>query len=186
MAKLIYVSNLSVDGYTEDERGAFDWATPNSDVFMFTTNILRSVGTYLYGRRMYETMAVWETDATLAAQSDLTSDFAAVWKSGSKIVYSTTLGSVSTVDTTLEHHFDLGALRDLKATSSSDLIVGGPNLAEQILMAGLVDECHLFIWPVILGGCKPALPANTRAKLELLEQCQFNNGVVYLRYRFLQ
>ena len=183
MAKLIYASNVSLDGYTEDERGAFDWAAPDDDVFAFITDLLRSVGTYLYGRRLYDTMAVWETDAALAAQSDLMSDFANVWKAADKVVYSTTLAAVSTANTRLERHFDPGAVHDLKAAASSDLIVGGPNLAAQAFKAGLVDECHLFIWPVVLGGHKPALPTDTRAELELLDERRFSNGVVHLRYR---
>jgi dihydrofolate reductase len=141
------------------------------------------VGTYLYGRRLYDTMAVWETDATLAAQSDLMSDFADVWKAATKVVYSSTLDAVSTASTRLERHFDPGAVRDLKAAASSDLIVGGPNLAAQAFKAGLVDECHLFFWPVVLAGRKPALPTDTRAELELLDERRFSNGVVHLCYR---
>jgi len=174
---------MSLDGYTEDERGASDWAPPDDDVFAFITMFMRSAGTYLYGRRMYETLAVWETDATLAAQSDLMGDFANVWQAADKVVYSTTLAAVSTANTRLEPHFDPGAVHDLKAAASSDLIVGGPNLAAQALKAGLVDECHLFIWPVVLGGGKPALPTDTRADLELLDERRFGNGVVLLRYR---
>jgi dihydrofolate reductase len=183
MAKLIYVSNVSLDGCTEDERGAVDWATPDDDVFAFTTDLLRSMGTHLYGRRMYDTMAPWETDADLAAQSDLMSEFANVWQAADKVVYSTTLAAVSTAKTRLERHFDPGAVHDLKAAASSDLMVGGPNLAAQAFKAGLLDECHLFIWPVVLGGGKPALPTDTRAELELLDERRFSNGVVYLRYR---
>jgi dihydrofolate reductase len=185
MAKLIYVSNVSVDGCTEDERGAFDWATPDDDVFAFTTDLLRPVGTYLYGRRMYDTMAVWETDGALAEQSDLMDDFANVWQAAGKVVYSTTLAAVSTVKTRLERHFDPGAVHDLKAAATSDLIVGGPTLAAQAVKAGLVDECHLFIWPVVLAGGKPALPTDTRAELELLDERRFGNGVVRLRYGLL-
>ncbi|HEV3353300.1 MAG TPA: dihydrofolate reductase family protein [Acidimicrobiales bacterium] len=183
MAQLIYVSNVSLDGCTEDERGALDWATPDDDVFAFTTDLLRSTGTYLYGRRMYDAMAVWETDSALAAQSDLTSRFANVWQAADKVVYSTTLAAVSTGKTRLERHFDPGAVRDMKTAASSDLIVGGPNLAAQALKAGLVDECHLFVWPVLLGGRKPALSPDTRADLDLLDERRFGNGVVYLRYR---
>jgi dihydrofolate reductase len=183
MAKLIYASNVSLDGCTEDEGGAVDWSTPDDDVFAFVTDLLRSAGTYLYGRRMYDTMAVWETDAALAAQSDLMSDFANVWQAADKVVYSTTLAAVSTANTRLERHFDTGAVHHLKAAARSDLIVGGPNLAAQAVKAGLVDECHLFIWPVVLGGGKPALPTDTRADLELLDERRFGNGVVYLRYR---
>jgi dihydrofolate reductase len=183
MAKLIYASNVSLDGYTEDERGAFDWSAPDDDVFVFITDLMRSHGTYLYGRRLYDTMAVWETDAALAAQSDLMSDFANVWKAADKVVYSTTLAVVPTANTRLERHFDPGAVLDLKATAASDLIVGGPNLAAQAFNAGLVDECHLFIWPVVLGGRKPALQTDRRADLELFDERRFSNGVVHLAYR---
>ena len=183
MARLIYASNVSLDGCTEDERGAFDWAAPDDDVFAFITDLLRPMGTHLYGRRMYDTMAVWETDAALAAQSDLMSDFANVWQAADKVVYSTTMAAVSTAKTRLERHFDPGAVHGLKAAATSDLLVGGPNLAAQALKTGLVDECHLFIWPVVLGGGKPALPTDRRAELELLDEHRFSNGVVHLRYR---
>ena len=185
MAKLIYASNMSLDGCTEDDRGAFDWAPPDDDVFACITDLMRSAGTYLYGRRMYETMAVWETDATLAERSELMSDYAAVWQAADKVVYSTTLPAVSTTNTRLERHFDPAEVRDLKAAATSDLLVGGPSLAAQASEAGLVDECHLFIWPVVLGGGKPALTTDTRADLELLEERRFSNGVVRLRYRTL-
>ena len=185
MAKLIYASNMSLDGCTEDERGAFDWAPPDDDVFVSITDLMRSAGTYLYGRRMYDLMAVWETDAALAAQSDLMSEFATVWQAADKVVYSTTLAAVSTANTRLERHFDPGAVHDLKAAATSDLLVGGPNLAAQAFKAGLVDECQLFVWPVVLGGCNPALPTDMRAELELLDEHRFSNGVVHLRYRRL-
>ena len=183
MAKLIYVTNVSLDGYIEDERGAFDLFMPDDDVFASTTDLLRSVGTFLYGRRLYETMAVWETDAALAAQSDLMADFATAWKAASKVVYSTTLAAVSTANTRLERHFDPTAVHELKAAASSDLIVGGANLAAQALRAGLVDECQLFVWPTVVGGGKAALPTGRRADLELLDERRFGNGVVLLRYR---
>jgi dihydrofolate reductase len=183
MAKLIYASNMSLDGWTEDERGALDWAPPDDEVFAFITDLMRSAGTYLYGRRMYDTMAVWETDATLAAQSDLTSDFANAWQAADKIVYSTTLAAASTANTRLERRFEPSAVHDLKAAARRDLIVGGPNLAAQAFKAGLVDECQLFIWPVVLNGGKPVLPTDTRAQLELLDERRFSNGVVHLRYR---
>ena len=183
MARLIYASNMSVDGCTEDERGAVDWAPPDDDVFASITELMRSAGTYLYGRRMYETMAVWETDSTLAARSDLMADYARVWQAAQKIVYSSTLATPSTANTRLERHFDPSAVHDLKAAASGDLLVGGPNLAAQALAAGLVDELQLFVRPVILGGRKPALPADTRAGLELLDEHRFSNGVVRLHYR---
>ena len=183
MAKLIYVSNVSLDGCTEDNRGAFDWAALDDEVFAFATELVRSVGTLIYGRRMYETMAVWETDPTLADRSDLMADFATAWLAADKIVYSTTLATVSTAKTRLERHFDPGAVRDLKAAARTDLMVGGPNLASQALQAGLVDECHLLVWPLLLGGSKPALATDTRSDLVLLDERRFANGVVYLRYR---
>ncbi len=183
MARLIYASNMSLDGCTEDEHGAFDWAPPDDDVFVFITELMRSAGTYLYGRRMYETMAVWETDPTLAARSDLTAHFATVWQAADKVVYSSGLRGPSTARTRLERHFDPGAVHDLKAAASRDLLVGGPNLAAQALGAGLVDELQLIVWPVVLGGRNPALPTGVRADLQLLEQHRFGNGVVQLRYR---
>ena len=183
MAKLIYATNVSLDGYIEDERGAIDMGPVDDDLFASYTDLLRSVGTFLYGRRLYESMAVWETDAALAAQSDLMADFATAWQAANKVVYSTTLAAVSTANTRLERHFDPTAVHELKAAASSDLTVGGANLAAQAFKAGLVDECHLFIWPVVLGGGKPALPTDTRAELELLDERRFRNGVVHVRYR---
>ena len=183
MGKLIYASNMSLDGCTEDARGGFDWAPPDDDVFAFITGIMRSADTYLYGRRMYEVMAVWETEPALATQSDLRREFANVWQAPDKIVYSTTLADVSTAKTRLEPRFDPDAVRDLKAAASGDLLVGGPTLAAQAFKAGLVDECHLLIWPVVLGGGNPALQADTRADLELVDEHRFTNGVVSLRYR---
>jgi dihydrofolate reductase len=183
MAKLIYVTNVSLDGYIEDERGAFDWLPMDDELFALYTDLLRSVGTFLYGRRLYEMMAVWETDAALAAQSDLTADFASAWQAANKVVYSTTLAAVSTADTRLERRFDPAAVNQLKATAGSDLTVGGANLARQAFKAGLVDECQLFVWPVAVGGGKPGLPTGMRTDLELLDERRFRNGVVHLRYR---
>ncbi|NYH41922.1 dihydrofolate reductase [Micromonospora jinlongensis] len=183
MAKLIYVTNVSLDGYIEDERGAIDWFPLGDEVFAFHTDLLRSVGTFLYGRRLYETMAVWETDPALAAQSDLTADFANAWQAASKVVYSTTLDAASTADTRLERRFDPAAVRELKATASSDLTIGGADLAAQAFKAGLVDECQLMILPVVVGGGKPGLPTGMRTDLELLDERRFPNGVVHLRYR---
>ncbi len=183
MAKLIYGSNMSLDGYTEDEHGAFDWGRPDDDVFAFITRLMRSAGTYLYGRRMYETLAVWETDSTLAAQSDLMADYADAWQAADKVVYSSTLIAPPTANTRVERHFDASAVLDLKATARADLLVGGPNLAAQALVAELVDELALFVWPVVLGGRNPALPIDTRADLELIDEHRFSSGVVHLRYR---
>lgn len=182
MAKLIYASNMSLDGWTEDDRGGFDWAPPDDDVFASITELMRSASTYLYGRRMYETMAVWETDPTLAARSDLTADYATAWRAADKVVYSSTLASPSTANTRIERQFDPRGVHELKASATRDLLVGGPNLAAQALGAGLVDELQLFVWPVVLGGRTPALPTGTRADLELLDEHRFGNGVVGLRY----
>ncbi|MEU4781512.1 dihydrofolate reductase family protein [Micromonospora sp. NPDC023633] len=185
MAKLIYVTNVSLDGYIEDERGAFDMVPLDDEVFAFHTDLVRSVGTFLYGRRLYEAMAVWETDAALAAKSDLMADFANAWQAASKVVYSENLPAASTADTRLERRFDPAAVQELKATASGDLHVGGANLATQAFKAGLVDECQLFILPVVVGGGKPGLPTGMRENLELLDERRFRNGVVHLRYRSL-
>lgn len=186
MAKLIYVNNMSLDGYIEDEDGAFDFGPVDPEVFRFHTDLLSSAGTFLYGRRLYESMAVWETDATLAAQSDLFNDFATAWQSAHKVVYSTTLTAAHTADTRVESRFDPEAVSRLKAAADTDLTIGGANLASQALRAGLVDECHLFVWPTVLGGGKPALQTDTRAELELIDQRRFGNGVVLLRHRPLR
>ena len=183
MASLIYASNMSLDGWTEDEHGGFNWAPPDDDVFVSITKLMGSAGTYLYGRRMYETMAVWETDPTLTARSKLMADYASAWQAADKVVYSSTLTSPLTANTRLERHFDPSAVRDLKAAAGTDLLVGGPNLAAQAVAAGLVDELALFVWPTILGGRNPALPTGMRADLELIDEHRFRSGVVHLRYR---
>jgi dihydrofolate reductase len=183
MGKLIYVTNVSLDGYVEDEHGIFDLFAPDDDVFACATDIVRSAGTFIYGRRLYQTMAVWETDAALASRSELTADFATAWQAASKIVYSTTLATVSTAKTRLERHFDPTAVQQLKTSASSDITIGGANLAEQALTAGLIDECQLFVWPMTVGKGKPALPTDTRTSFELTDERRFANGVVLLRYR---
>jgi dihydrofolate reductase len=183
MSKLIYIANVSLDGYIEDSHGNFDWTEPDDEVFAFITDLVRSSGTYLYGRRLYETMAVWETDPDLAAQSELMGDFAHVWQAANKVVYSTTLTEVSTAKTQLERNFDPDAIRELKASAAGDLTVGGANLATHAFNAGLVDECQLLIHPVFVGTGKAALPRDTRADLELLDERRFSNGLVYVRYR---
>jgi dihydrofolate reductase len=183
VAKLVYVTNTSIDGYIEDQYGALDWAPPDDDVFAATTALLRSFGTFLYGRRLYEAMAVWETNPAIAEQSDLTAEFASAWRAADKVVYSTTLAAVPTAATRLERHFDPDAVRELKAEATGNLTIGGANLAARAFEAGLVDECQLFVWPIILGGSKPALPAGFHTHLELLDDYRFNNGVVRLLYR---
>jgi dihydrofolate reductase len=182
---LIYVTNMSLDGYIEDEGGTFDFGPMDDELFRSYTALLQSAGTFLYGRRLYESMAVWETDAALAAQSDLMAAFATAWHTANKVVYSTTLTAASTANTQIERRFDPTAVRELKDAASSDITVGGANLASQAFTAGLVDECHLFVWPTVVGRGKPALPTNARTDLELVEQRRFGNGVVLLRYRTL-
>jgi dihydrofolate reductase len=183
MAKLIYVTNLSVDGYIEDEQGSFEWTEPDDEVFAFITDLLRTFGTHLYGRRLYETMAVWETEPALAGQSDLAGAFADLWTAADKVVYSRTLDAVPTANTRLERELDPGAVRAMKAAANRDLMVGGAQLAGEALEAGLVDEFHLLIRPVLVGGGKPALPSNVRVALELLDERRLGGGVAYLRYR---
>jgi len=183
MAKLLYASNTSLDGWTEDASGALDWAPPDDEVFASITGIMRSAGTYLYGRRMYETMAVWETEPALATQSELRAEYARTWQAADKVVYSSTLTAPLTARTRVERAFDVAAVRAMKAAAEADLLVGGPNLAAQALAAGLVDELHLIVWPVLVGGRKPALPTDVSADLELLDEHRFASGVVQLRYR---
>jgi dihydrofolate reductase len=183
MAKLIYSAIASVDGYVADDGGKFDWAQPNAEVHAFINDLERSVGTFLYGRRMYETMAVWETDASLAADSELMLEFAEVWQAAEKIVYSRTLATTSTRRTRIERAFDAGAVRRLKASAGKDLAVAGPELAAEAFRAGLVDECQLFVAPIIVGGGKRSLPDDVRLELELLAERRFDSGMVHLRYR---
>jgi dihydrofolate reductase len=183
MANLIFVANTSLDGYTEDKDGKFDWTEPSDELFKFVTNVVRAARTHLYGRRMYETMMVWETDPNLAAASPLMRDFADIWQAANKIVYSRTLETISTRKTQLEQMFDPEAIRQLKATGEHDILIGGPELAAHAFRAGLIDECHLFLIPILVGGGKPALPDNVRLGLELLTERRFRNGAVYLRYR---
>jgi dihydrofolate reductase len=183
MANLIYSAITSLDGYIEDKSGKFDWAAPDEEVHTFINDLERTAGTHLYGRRMYETMAVWETDPSFAADSPHMRDFAKIWQAADKIVYSRTLAAVSTTKTQLEREFDPKAVRQLKATAERDILIGGPNLAAYALRAGLVDQYHLFLAPVVVGGGKPSLPDNVRLELRLLDERRFGNGMVYLRYR---
>jgi dihydrofolate reductase len=183
MAKLIYVTNMSLDGYIEDERGSINFFPVDAEVFRSHTDLLQSAGTFLYGRRLYEMMAVWETDVTLAGRSDAMAEFATAWQATDKVVYSTTLTEALTAKTRIERHFDPTAVRELKAASSGDITVGGANLASQALEAGMVDECQLYVLPTSLGRGKPALPTAARVDLELIDEQRFGNGVVLLRYR---
>jgi dihydrofolate reductase len=182
MAALIYVTNVSVDGYINDAHGGLDWTEPSDEVFAFITELVRPVGTWLYGRRLYEAMAVWETDPTLAAQSDLSAEFAAVWSRGDKVVYSSTLDMVSTARTRIERRFDPDAVREMKAHAAEDLTVGGAMLARHAFAADLVDECHLVVHPVLVGGGTPAFPHDALVRFELRDERRFDNGAVYLRY----
>ena len=183
VAKLIYSAIASLDGYVADQNGNFNWAAPDEEVHAFINDLSRSFGIHLYGRRMYETMAVWETDPTLAGQSPLLRDFAETWQSADKIVYSRTLEEVSTSRTRIERDFDPDAIRQIKASAGSDLLVGGPNLAAQAIRAGLVDEWHLFFAPIMVGSGKQSLPDDAHVKLELLNERRFQGGMVYLHYR---
>jgi dihydrofolate reductase len=183
MAKLIYSAIVSLDGYVADEDGNFDWAAPDADVHTFVNDLERPIGIYLYGRRMYEVMAYWEAPEDLTSQPSYVQDYARIWRSADKVVYSSTLETTSTARTRLEHRFDPDAVREMTTTSERDLSVGGPTLAAEAFRAGLVDECHLFLTPVIVGGGTPALPDDVRVQLELLDERRFSNGVVHLHYR---
>ncbi len=183
MARLIYGAIASLDGYTADEDGNFDWAAPDEEVHTFVNDLERPVGTYLYGRRMYEVMRAWEHPEAFGDQSPYMLEFSAIWQAADKVVYSRTLETASTARTRIERDFDPDAVRQLKASAAHDLSVGGPHLAAQAFQAGLVDECHLFLAPMIVGGGNQALPDHVRLALELLEERRFANGMVFLRYR---
>ena len=183
MAKHIYSAITSLDGYIADENGTFDWAVPDEEVHTFINDLERPVGTYLYGRRMYEVMVGWETDPTLADRSPVMRDFAQIWQAAEKIVYSKTLEAVSSARTRIERDFDPEAVLQMKALAGRDIIVGGPELAAQAFKAGLVEECYLFVAPMVVGGGKRSLPDNVRMKLELLDERRFGSGMVYLNYR---
>jgi dihydrofolate reductase len=182
MTKLIFSAISSLDGYVADEQGKFDWAEPDEEVHAFVNELERPVGTYLYGRRMYEVMLAWET-FDLADQPPFVRDFAGIWRGADKIVYSRSLDTVSSARTRIERDFDSAAVRQLKEGADRDLSVGGPELAAQAIEAGLVDEWHLFVAPVIVGGGKRSFPDGVRLRLGLLDERRFGNGTVYLRYR---
>jgi len=183
VARLIYSMIASLDGYTVDADGSFDWAAPDEEVHAFVNDLERPVGTYLYGRRMYQTMAAWESPEMLADPSPVVRDFAQVWQAADKVVYSTTLDSVASARTRIEPAFDPDAVRAMTAAADRDLSIGGPHLAAQALRAGLVDECHLFLHPIAVGGGTRALPDGVRIGLELLDERRFGSGVVHLHYR---
>jgi dihydrofolate reductase len=181
MAKLIYFATMSLDGYVEDKEGNLDWGAPSDEVSVFINSLVRTIGTYLFGRRMYETMAYWDTAVTLPDQP-AADDFAAIWRSGDKIVYSKTLATVSGSRARIERDFDLRAVRELKSSVDRDICIGGAQLAATAIDAGLVDECFLFVVPIMLGGGKRCLQNDARVNLELLDERRFNSGRLYLRY----
>ena len=185
MAKLIYSTNTSLDGFIEDASGSFDWTAPDEEVLVHITDALRPIGTYLFGRRLYETMAVWDTMPTESAGER---DFPTIWRAADKVVYSATLPDVSGPRTRLERTFDADAVRAMKDTAARDLLVGGADLAAEAIHAGLVDELLLFVYPLVVGGGKPGLPERARLperawlRLELLDERRFASGTVHLRY----
>jgi dihydrofolate reductase len=185
MTRLAYTAITSLDGYIEDADGRFDWAAPDEEVHMFVNDLERPVGTHLYGRRLYQTMVFWESPPDLPRQPRVVQDFAEIWQRADKVVYSRTLETVGTARTRIEREFDPEAVRQLKATADTDLTVGGAELAGRAIAAGLVDEYHLFLVPVLVGGGKPSLPDGVRVGLELLNERRFRNGTVYLHYRTL-
>jgi dihydrofolate reductase len=180
---LIYSAIASLDGYVEDRTGGFDWAAPDAEVHAFVNDLERPIGTYLYGRRMYETMTYWETAGLDGDEHDpVEEDYAEIWRAADKVIFSRTLDSPSTERTRIERDFDPATIEQLKRSSDHDLSVGGAELAGQAMSAGLVDECQLLLCPVLVGGGKRALPDDVRLQLELLDERRFGNGVVWLRY----
>jgi dihydrofolate reductase len=180
---LIYSAITSLDEYVADEHGNFDWSAPDEEVHRFVNDLERPIGTYLYGRRMYEVMVAWERPDTIAGQPSVAHDFATIWQAADKVVYSRTLQTVSSARTRIERDFDADTVRQMKARPGPDISMGGSDLAAQAIKAGLVDEFHLFLTPVLVGAGKPALPDGIRLKLELLDERRFGNGVVHLHYR---
>jgi dihydrofolate reductase len=180
MAKLIYSSIASLDGYVADENGNFDWGAPDEEVHTFVNDLERPIGTYLYGRRMYDVMRFWETAG--AEMPGVEREYAEIWRAADKVVYSAKLEEPSTARTTIERSFDPDAIRAMKASAGRDISVGGPTLAAEAFRAGLVDECHLFLAPVLVGGGTRALHDGVRAQLELLDERRFANGMVHLHY----
>lgn len=182
MAHLIYSAITSLDGYVSDEQGSFDWSAPDAEVHAAVNDVMRPVGTHLYGRRLYEVMLAWE-DWDTTDEPTVVQDFARLWRAADKVVYSTTLDSVSSARTRIERDLDLDDVRGLLDQAERDVLVGGPGLAGQVLRAGLVDELHLFVSPVVVGGGTRALPDHARLDLELVDERRFGNGVVHLHHR---
>jgi dihydrofolate reductase len=183
MPSLIYSAITSLDGYVADKEGTFDWAAPDEEVHAFVNDLERPIGTYLYGRRMYDTMVYWETAHTRADQRAVSQDFTDIWQAADKVVYSRTLEAVSSARTRIERHFDPQTIRQMKTRAGRDISVGGPDLAAQAINAGLVNELQLFLTPIVVGGGNRSLPTNVRLNLELLNERRFGNGMVYLNYR---
>ena len=183
MGNLIYSAITSLDGYVADADGKFDWGEPDEEVHSFINDLERPVGTHLYGRRLYDVMVVWDDAEALSDQPPYIHDFARLWQAADKVVYSTTLTAVSTARTRIEREFDPEAVRRMKAAVERDLTVGGPSLAAHAFRAGLGDECHLILAPVVVGGGKQSLPDDVRLDLELVDERRFGNGMVHLRYR---
>jgi dihydrofolate reductase len=181
MAKLIYTAIASLDGYVADKDRKFGWAEPDEEVHTFVNDLERPVGTHLYGRRMYEVLVTWE-NLSLADQPPYIRDFAEIWRAADKIVFSRTLETVSSARTRLEREFNADEVRQLKAEATRDLAVGGPGLAAEAFRAGLVDEVHMYLAPIVVGGGLAALPDDVRLKLELLDERRFGNGMVHLSY----
>ncbi len=183
MAKLIYFTPTSLDGFIAGETDRMDWAAPNEEVSALINDLHRPIGTYLYGRKEYETMMVWDTPDVIPGLTPVMMDFGRIWQAAEKIVYSRTLATVSTPKTRIEREFEPQAVRDLKAQVPQDISVAGPNLAAQAIQAGLVDEVQLLVVPILLGGGTRVLSSNGRVKLDLLDERRFGNGWVYLRYQ---
>jgi dihydrofolate reductase len=181
MGELVYAAIASLDGYVADEHGNWDWSMPSEEVHAYVNDRTRGARTHLYGRRMYEVLVAWETIDT--GGDPVLEDFAGIWRAADKIVYSKTLDEVSSAKTRIERDFDRGAVRLLKESGERDLAIGGPELAAQAFGAGLIDECHLFLAPMIVGGGKRALPDAVRLELELLDERRVGDGFVYLHYR---
>ena len=180
MAKLIYTSITSLDGYVADASGSWDWSFPDEEIHAFVNDLERPIGTHLYGRKLYEVLKAWET---MDDPAPAMRDYATLWRASEKIVFSRTLDEVSSERTRIEREFDPEAVRALKDAADSDVGIGVPHLAAAALRAGLVDEVGLLVSPVVVGGGNPALPDDVRIDLELLDERRFGNGVVYLRYR---
>jgi dihydrofolate reductase len=183
VAKLIYSAISSLDGYVADAEGNFDWSVPDEEVHTYVNDLERPIGTHLYGRRVYEVMRAWETVPTGNREPSAEEEFAKIWQAADKIVYSRSLEEVSTARTRIEREFDANTIQQLKAAAARDISVSGPTLAAQALKLGLVDECHLFLSPIVVGGGTQALPDKLCLELELLDECRFDNGVVHLHYR---